>query len=124
MASVMIVDDDVNLQKGLAMVLSIGGHTIVGQAYNGVEAVEMFSHMNPKPDIILMDYRMPVMNGASATKSIIGLDPNSKILFISADYTVAAEVIELGALEFLTKPIRSKELLDIIEKHVFPHEIV
>lgn len=119
MASVMIVDDDVHLQKGLAMVLSIGGHTVVGQAHNGAEAVEMFVVMNPKPDVILMDYRMPVMNGASASKVILELDPNSKILFISSDYTIADEVIALGALEFLTKPIRSKELLDIIEKHLF-----
>lgn len=122
MVSVMIVDDDVHLQKGLAMVLSINGHTVVGQAYNGAEAVEMFQHMYPKPDIILMDYRMPVMNGASATREIIAIDPTSRIFFISSDSTLADEVIELGALEFLTKPIRSKEILNMIEKHLLPQK--
>lgn len=116
MATIMIVDDDVHIQKSLSMLLSIAGHVVVGQAFNGAEAVEMINGMIQKPDIILMDYRMPVMNGACATEKIITTYPNSRILFISADSTIASEVIQLGALEFLTKPIQSKDLFTAIKK--------
>jgi YesN/AraC family two-component response regulator len=91
----------------------------VGQAYNGQEAIEMFNQMIQKPDIILMDHRMPLLNGISATKAIVSANPSSKILFLSAENTVAKEAIKVGALEFLIKPIRIKQLLAVIEKYLF-----
>jgi two-component system chemotaxis response regulator CheY len=118
MATVLIVDDDVYLHKVLDRILAIGGHTVVGHAYDGAEAVEMFVEANPKPDIILMDHRMPVMNGASATREIRHLDPNTRILFISADETVRNEAMDAGALGFLTKPIRSTELFAAIDRYM------
>jgi two-component system chemotaxis response regulator CheY len=118
MVSVLIVDDDVFLHKVLERILSIGGHDVVGHAYDGAEAVEMFNELNPKPDIILMDHRMPVLNGASATREIMHSDPKTRILFISADETVMSEAIQAGAVGFLTKPIRSNDLFTSIEKHV------
>ena len=118
MVSVLIVDDDVFLHKVLERILSIGGHTVMDHAYDGAEAVEIFNRSNPKPDIILMDHRMPVMNGASATREIKHIDPNTRILFISADETVKSVALEAGALGFLTKPIRSKELFAAIERHM------
>ncbi|MHA1136235.1 MAG: response regulator [Candidatus Thorarchaeota archaeon] len=118
MASVLIVDDDFLLNDVLTRMLSIGGHIVVGQAYNGAEAVEMFDRLNPKPDIILMDYRMPVMDGTSATRKIIQIHPGSRIIFISADDTVRVDALNAGALGFLTKPIRSNTLFAAIEKCV------
>jgi CheY-like chemotaxis protein len=118
MASVLIVDDDTFLHKVLERILAIGGHTVAGHAYDGAEAIELFSTANPKPDIILMDHRMPVMNGTSATREIIHIDSSSRILFISADETVRTEALESGALDFLTKPIRSAELFAAIDKHM------
>lgn len=118
MASVLIVDDDIFLHKVLNRILSIGGHTVVGHAYNGAEAVDMFNGLNPKPDIILMDHRMPIMNGATATREIRHKSPKSRILFISADNTVRNDAMNAGALGFLTKPIRSKELFAAIDTHM------
>jgi two-component system chemotaxis response regulator CheY len=118
MVSVLIVDDDVFLHKVLDRILSIGGHDVVGHAYDGAEAVEMFNGLNPKPDIILMDHRMPVMNGTSATREIKHMDPDTRILFISADETIQSEAMQAGALAFLTKPIRSADLFAAIEKHM------
>jgi len=116
--SVLIVDDDVFLHKVLDRILSIGGHSVVGHAYDGAEAIEMFIGLNPKPDIILMDHRMPVMNGTSATREIKHLNSNCRIIFISADDTVMNDALHAGALGFLTKPIRSKDLFAAIEKHM------
>jgi YesN/AraC family two-component response regulator len=115
-ATILIVDDDIHIQKSLALLLEVNGHIVAGQASNGAEAIEMMKDMIQRPDIILMDYRMPVMNGVSATEKIITEYPNSRILFISADTTIASEAIQLGALEFLTKPVRSTDLFNAIEK--------
>ena len=118
MASIMIVDDDIFLHKVLTRILAIGGHKVLEQAYNGSEAIQKYVAMNPKPDLILMDHRMPVMNGTSATRELIQIDPSVKILFISADNTVEADALDAGALGFLTKPIRSAGLFAAIEKYL------
>jgi two-component system chemotaxis response regulator CheY len=117
MASILIVDDDRFLHKVLGQILEVGGHQVSGHAHNGSEAIERFVELDPKPDLILMDHRMPIMNGAIATREIIEIDPSARILFISADQTVKSEAIESGALDFLTKPIRSAVLFSAIDKH-------
>lgn len=118
MVTILIVDDDQFLHKVLDRILSIGGHQVVGHAFNGAEAVEKYVKANPKPDIVLMDHRMPVMNGATATKELKQINPDVKVLFISADETVKQDAFDAGALGFLTKPIRSKVLFAAIKEHV------
>ena len=118
MASVLIVDDDNFLHKVLERILTIGGHQVIGHADDGAEAIEVYVQLNPKPDIILMDHRMPIMNGTTATRELLHMDPSARILFISADETVKSEAMEAGALGFLTKPIRSKDLFFAIEAHM------
>ncbi len=118
MARIMIVDDDIFLHKVLERILSIGGHQVVGHASDGAEAIEEFMKMNPRPDIILMDHRMPVMNGITATREIKHLDPHSRILFVSADDSVVDEAVDAGAVGFLTKPVRAATLLASIEGQV------
>ena len=118
MATVLIVDDDSFLHKVLGRILAIGGHQVVGRAEDGAEAIEVFVQLNPKPDIVLMDHRMPVMNGTTATRELLHMDPSVKILFISADETVKPEAMDAGAIGFLTKPIRSKDLFSAIEAHM------
>ncbi len=117
MVSIFIVDDDELIHKVLERLLAAAGFRVSAHAFNGAEAVEKFVQMNPRPDIILMDHRMPVMSGAAATREILALDPSSKILFVSADETVKDEAIAAGALDFLTKPIRSVVLFDMIKKY-------
>ena len=118
MVGVMIVDDDTFLHKVLGRILTIGGHTVVENAYNGAEAIEKYVALNQRPDIVLMDHRMPVMNGVAATRDILHLDSSAVIVFISADNTVEEEAMSAGALGFLTKPIRSTDLFDAISKYV------
>ncbi|MCK5265552.1 MAG: response regulator [Candidatus Thorarchaeota archaeon] len=118
MATVMIVDDDIFLHKVLTRILALGGHNVVEQAYNGAEAIQKYVAMNQKPDIILMDHRMPIMKGTTATRELLQHDPSITILFISADNTVEKEAMESGAVGFLTKPIRSAGLFAAIEKYV------
>ena len=117
MVTVFIVDDDTLLQHVLERILSIGGHIVLDSAYNGKEAIEKFMDFDPKPDIILMDYRMPVMDGAKATRELIQLDSSVRIVFISGDDTLKDEAINAGALDFLVKPISSSTLFEAIEKY-------
>lgn len=64
-----------------------------------------------------MDHRMPVKNGIETTKEILNINPNCKIVFISADYTVKDQALEIGAIDFLEKPINFECLFRMIEKH-------
>ena len=116
MVSVLIVEDDSCVHDLLTRFLEIRGHSIAGNAFNGAEAVDIFNNLVPKPNLILMDYRMPVMNGIEATKRILEIEPLAQILFLSADSKVEDEAIEAGACGFLRKPISCLEIIATIEK--------
>ncbi len=95
--------------------LPIGGHTIVETAYNGQEAVAKFVGLDTKPDIVLMDHRMPVKSGLEATKEIVAHDPGAKVLVISADASVQPKCSQFGAAGFLEKPFAMDLLFKTIE---------
>lgn len=96
--------------------LKILGFNIVNTATNGEEAVNMYKSFSVKPDIILMDHRMPIKNGIEASKEILQIDKSSKIIFISADQTIKKSALALGALDFIVKPFTMKILIDSIKK--------
>lgn len=114
--SIFIVDDDKDIQIISKKLLEFLGFEVMGIAINGEEAVEMFNSFNHKPDIILMDYRMPVKNGLQATREILQIDPDTKIIISSADTTVREESLALGVVDFLEKPFTSQSLLNCINK--------
>ena len=99
--SIFIVDDNKDIQVIHKLLIEVLGFKVKGIASNGKEAVEMFKSFNSKPDIILMDYRMPEKNGLEATKEILQKDPDTKIIFTSADTAVKAESLALGVFDFL-----------------------
>lgn len=114
MVSIFLVDDDENLHRVYKSFFEMKGHSIVASAYDGAQAVEAYAKMNSRPDILLMDYRMPIMDGVTATKEIKRLDPTCRIIFLSADETAQELAIEAGAASFLLKPVRFKHLLQTI----------
>src|SRR2546425_6230535 len=101
---ILVVDDEVYLQDLYQSMLSVAGHQIVDTAFNGEEAVLKFESMSHKPDLVIMDHRMPIKNGVEATKEILAMEPKSKVLFISADVSQENRVVEIGAVGFLEKP--------------------
>jgi CheY-like chemotaxis protein len=105
------------LHKVLERILVLGGHSVIDHAYDGAEAIEKFVAQNPRPSIILMDHRMPVMNGVTATRELLELDSHVVVVFISADSSVEDEAMAAGAIGFLTKPIKSKDLFEAIDKY-------
>jgi CheY-like chemotaxis protein len=109
-ASVMIVDDDVDLAESLADMLALQGHS-VQVAGNGQEAVER--HRQGSFDITFMDVRMPVMNGVDSFFAIRALRPHAKIVLMTGnEESIVARALAAGALGLLTKPFRIEELLE------------
>jgi two-component system chemotaxis response regulator CheY len=89
----------------------MSGFQVLGFASNGDEAINMFKNFQEKPDIIILDYRMPIKNGIDALKAILEVDGNSKIIFASGDRTIKEKVYLHGALGFLDKPFTHKKLV-------------
>jgi two-component system, chemotaxis family, chemotaxis protein CheY len=100
MARIFVVDDEVYLQDLYADLLGIVGHEIIDK----------------KPDLIIMDHRMPIKNGVEATREILAMAPKMRVLFISADVSQENRVAEIGAVGFLEKPFPMDKLFRMIDK--------
>ncbi len=96
--------------------LKSAGFEVVAKASNGEEAVKIFNQLDEKPDIILMDHRMPIKSGVEATKEILQTSHNTKIIFASADSSVKSLAISTGATSFLEKPFGCESLINEIKK--------
>ena len=121
-ASVMIVDDDVDLAESLAEMLQLQGHT-VQVASNGQEAVER--HRQGDFDITFMDVRMPIMNGVDSFFAIRALRPNAKVVLMTGyEESIVAKALAAGALGLLTKPFKIEELLDLLDDAARPIVLV
>jgi len=118
LTSIFLVDDDIPLRIVFEELLTINGFDVVAKASNGREAVEAFKKLEKKPDIILMDHRMPIMDGIAATKEILKINRSSKIIFASADQTVKDLALSIGASSFKIKPFTIKFLIENIKKIV------
>ena len=115
MRKVLIVDDDQIVLEVLKMMLS--EYYSVVTASNGREAVEVYKRQ--KPDIVLMDILMPKMDGIEATRVIKLMDPDARILAITAYAShKGAEMLRAGALDIIEKPVRKMELVEKVEKYL------
>ncbi len=116
MVTVLVVEDDDSLRNLYRIALKLKGHDVIGTAGDGKEAVDMFKNFSIKPDIILMDHRMPGKNGLEATREILSMNGKSKVIFASADKSVREEAISLGARSFKPKPFSLEKLCSNIDK--------
>ncbi len=118
MPSIMIVDDEEVLHVLYGKLLEHKGHRVVASAYNGEEAVNVYKGLDPRPDLVLMDHRMPIRNGLEALEDILTMDVNAKIVFLTADASVAEQALEMGASDVLLKPFRMDVLHRTVENVV------
>jgi DNA-binding NarL/FixJ family response regulator len=115
MIRILTVDDHPLLREGIAAVFEAQDDmTLVGQASNGREAIEGFRRL--RPDITLMDLRMPDMSGIEAIAAIRAEFPNARIIVLTtyAGDAQAAAALKAGAAGYLLKSLVRKELLDTI----------
>lgn len=97
-------------------ILKIYGFEVVGWSYNGEEAIKKFENLNPRPDVIIMDHRLPMKNGVETTEDILRIDPSAKVLFVSADTSSRSAALSVGAAGFLRKPFELKEFVATIKQ--------
>lgn len=117
-AGLAIVEDEKELVNVLLRLFNIHKIAVCFVAHNGHDAVQNFIRCDPKPHLILMDYRLPSMNGIEATKEILKISPDTKIIFLSADEGIKNEALKAGAAGFLKKPISLKEISYAVQEVV------
>jgi two-component system chemotaxis response regulator CheY len=98
--------------------LPLYGITVLGSAQDGEEAITLFKTLEKKPDLIIMDHRLPLKDGIQTMQEILQLDPTSKVLLASADHSIASEALARGACYFLSKPFRIKQLITVIKEQI------
>jgi two-component system response regulator AlgR len=106
---ILIVDDEKPARDRLArMVGGLAAHELVGEAVNGVEALGMSQSL--EPDVVLMDIRMPGMDGIEAARHIARLDQPPAVIFTTAFSDHALEAFETHAVDYLLKPVKQDRL--------------
>ena len=112
--NVAIVDDETDAVSLLKKSLIMKKIPVSFVAYNGLEAIDQFKRAEDKPNVILMDHRMPLANGVEATRGILALDSKVKIIFLSADPTIVNDAMNAGAVGFLKKPVSIRTILEAV----------
>ena len=113
-AGVAIVDDEAGLIRAYGLLFKRRNIPIAFTALDGPEAIEKFSRSNPKPKVVIVDYRLPSMSGLDLMKRILAIEPDTRIIFISGDDSIKHEAVESGAHVFLKKPTPIKEIIETI----------
>jgi two-component system response regulator AlgR len=112
---VLIVDDEKLARDRLRELLNdVGGYSVVGEAMSGSEAIEKTGELNP--DLLLMDIRMPGMDGLEAATHLLGMENPPSVIFTTAYDQHALDAFEVNAVDYLLKPIRKDRLANALLK--------
>ncbi|MGE5676026.1 MAG: response regulator [Mycobacterium leprae] len=117
MPKILLVDDAAFMRMRCAKLLTENGFEIA-EAENGQDALAKFQSY--QPDLVLMDITMPVMDGITATRELKALDPNAKVVMVSAlgQQTMVIEAIKAGAKDFVVKPFEPDKILATVRKFI------
>jgi two-component system chemotaxis response regulator CheY len=114
----LIIDDLPFMRAAIRGVLEEAGLQVAGEAENGKEGV--FLYMRTRPDIVLLDIVMPVMDGITALQKLMRQDPRARVIMCSAlgEQELIVRAIQLGARDFIVKPFQPQRILSAIQKAV------
>lgn len=115
---ILIVDDAAFMRMMIKDILSKNGFEVVGEAADGVQAIEKYAEL--KPDLVTMDITMPEMDGIAALKEIKTKDPNAVIIMCSAmgQQAMVIDAIQAGAKDFIVKPFQADRVIEAISKAI------
>ncbi|WP_312908416.1 response regulator [Tissierella praeacuta] len=113
---ILLVDDASFMRMMIKDILSKNGFTILGEAENGLKAVEKYKELNP--DLVIMDITMPEMDGIQAVKEIKEINSNAKFVMCSAmgQQAMVIEAIQAGAKDFIVKPFQADRVVEAVKK--------
>ncbi|HHV61028.1 MAG TPA: response regulator [Firmicutes bacterium] len=117
MGKILVVDDAAFMRMRAVKLLQENGYEVI-EASNGAEAVEKY--ISERPDAVLMDITMPVMDGITAVKEIKKIDNDTKIIMCSAlgQQSMVLDAIKAGAKDFVVKPFQPDRILAAVKKFV------
>lgn len=118
MANIMIADDSDAIRLVLKDILEIGKHSVVAEAVNGEEAIDLY--FKTSPDLLLLDLAMPKKDGLSVLKEILEKDSKAKIVLITAsdDQKIINQCIQIGASSCISKPFDFNSVLKQINDSI------
>ena len=102
---VLIADDQKSVGTSLAELVRRCQHEVVEVVASGLEAIQAYARH--RPDVVLMDYQMPKLNGATACRNIVAKYPEARVILVSG---VIREINETGAVSILVKPVNLDQL--------------
>jgi DNA-binding NtrC family response regulator len=113
--NILVVEDGRSQREMLRDFLRKEGHT-VGEAENGDQAIRRVREGHY--DLILLDYKMPMMNGMQVLQTVKGINPEIDVVIITAYGTIetAVDAMKAGALDYITKPVEFDELLLLVDR--------
>ena len=116
MKKVLIVDDSKTSRKILKNIFEENVYEVVGEAVNGQDGLDKYQELHP--DLVTLDITMPVMDGIETLSRIKELDPNAKVVMITAagQKNKMVEAVRLGAEDFVTKPYETSRIVEVLEK--------
>lgn len=114
--TILIVDDAAFMRMMLREILTKNGYEIVGEAEDGMSAIDKYQDLNP--DLVTMDITMPNMDGITAVREIKKLDVKAKIVMCSAmgQQTMVIDAIQAGAHDFIVKPFQPARVIEAVQK--------
>ncbi|MGD8345962.1 MAG: response regulator [Lysobacterales bacterium] len=122
MAKILVVDDAQIMVRILQRMLEKAGHDVVGVAYSGREALDMYKRM--RPDLVTLDIQMPGGDGLSCLEDIRAIDRDAIVIMVTALGRGPAEEEsrEKGASGYLVKPFQPEQLYEVIDHCLSDHE--
>ncbi len=115
-ARVLIADDASFMRQMIREIIEPEGYEVVGEATNGIEAVDQFLEL--RPDLVTMDIVMPKRSGIDAVKGILAEDAQARVVMCSAlgQETLVTEAIQAGAKDFIVKPFKPDAVIATLGK--------
>jgi two-component system chemotaxis response regulator CheY len=115
MAKILVVDDAGFIRRWCRTALAEAGYDVV-EATNGQEGIRMFRES--RPDVVLLDVTMPILDGMTALQKIREADPSARVIMLTSEgqMNTVVQARRLGARDFIVKPCESSRLLASVER--------
>jgi two-component system, chemotaxis family, chemotaxis protein CheY len=115
-SKILIVDDSLFMRMLLKNVIHELGYDTVVEASNGLEALTKYE--DEQPDVVTLDITMPEMDGITALKEIIRLNPGAKVIMVSAmgQQSLLIKAVSMGASDFIVKPFSKDRVREALKK--------